>query len=142
MINRKDFDKQQQHNNNNNNNSSKQAVFSYHDYEEDLIPLLPCSDSIVYSNHNNYYKLQYCCVSVCPLQEVSGNDLTSRNKLQYLWLPTIRGQSQEISVHVNHCTSYRHEHQCLVQKLGNNGHLHTVAHRQLRSLIRKKILSQ
>ena len=37
------------------------------------------------------YKIVVVRPSVCPLQKVSGNDLTSRHKMQYLWLPTVRG---------------------------------------------------
>ena len=36
-------------------------------------------------HHYNYNKIIVVCLSVRPLQEVSGNDLTPRNKMLYLW---------------------------------------------------------
>ena len=62
--------------------------------------------------HIYIYKLIIVvCPSVRPLPEVSGNDLTSRQKMLYLWLPSVRGYSRAISMRVSHCTSHRQEGQ-------------------------------
>ena len=44
-----------------------------------------------YRVYQLYDKIILVCPSVGLLRKVSGNDLTSRYKMQYLWLPTERG---------------------------------------------------
>ena len=65
---------------------------------------------IIHVHH--YIKMLVVRLSVCPLRKVSGNDLTSRQKMlyMYLWLPSVRGYSWAISMSGSHGTSYRHEY--------------------------------
>ena len=55
------------------------------------------------------------CLSVCPLRKVSGNNLTTRHKTQYLWL-SVQARARRVS----HRNSYRHEHYRQGRTTGNN----------------------
>ena len=58
---------------------------------------------------SNDIKIVVVCAFLA-LRKVSGSDLTSRQKMQYLWPLSNRGYSWAISVSGSHGTSYRHEH--------------------------------
>ena len=74
------------------------------------------------------YVHNYSCLSICPLREVSGNNLILRHKMLYIWPSSVRIRTRWSlwTAVIVLATGTNTRIEC-TKKIGNNVHLHVVA---------------